>query len=77
MCSRGESREQQMELLGRFFKLRIRLTQVGDHLAHRRMGFANGVSSDKLSRLASLLAADAKDKEATELVLLSEDITEG
>ena len=66
-----------MEPSGRSFKSRIRLTQVGDPLAHSHEGFANGISSDRLSRLAGLPVSEGEDDEVAELVFVRDDITEG
>ena len=59
-----------MKFLALGLKSRIRVTQVGDPLAHRQEGAANGVSSDRLALAADLPASDAEDEQVGELGFL-------
>ena len=53
------------------------MTQVGDPLANRHEGFANGISADRLARLTGSPVAQAEDNEEAEAEFLGSDVTEG
>ena len=55
-----------MKLSALGLKSRIRETHVGEPLAHRQEGFANGVSSDRLALAPDLPVLDAEDKQVGE-----------
>ena len=66
-----------MKLSALGLKSRIRETHVGDPLAHRQEGAANGISSDRLALAADLPVSDAKDEQVGELGFLRAQVLEG